>query len=206
MNKDDFLDFVFYTRSNKKGQLNFNSFFLQYVLLSVLISISLIFLLGLRNDFTLLYLDKNFLAQTLIAFFIFIFVGFVSARSSFPIQIPKSHLFALLAIFLVWPFLIFYFNQGNPDIGLKEHSAMCSTFVFINSLLFGVFTYYFLSRAFVLNTIQTLRLSLLSSASLAFFTLQFICPGTFFSHLFYWHFLPVVIAPLVLTFFLKRIA
>lgn len=105
---------------------------------------------------------------------------------------------AILFAVILWPVILFSKPENSEPL-LEGHGLDCSAVVLLFSVALAPVVYGMLLRAAPLKPMLTGFAATLFCSTAGEIALHFVCPGTSFDHLFFWHFLPAVIVPIALT-------
>lgn len=166
------------------------------------------FILGIREDFEYA-INNNYYYQELI---VLILLSFLIAYNALVLAIPGrkiiNGLFVSLIVFCSWILIIFSKQEIKPDLHILEPDYYCAIFILISTILFNFVLSAMISKGYPTRYVLTYLYALLSSSSLGAVALHLLCPRTTFDHIFYWHFLPVIIVPIfglpILLCFIKK--
>jgi len=153
---------------------------------------------GLRPDLVSAFGKPGFLFEGFLA----LSVALLTAASAFFLSVPgREHRVwtrgGPLLVLSGWIVFLLYsvFSEAGGVASLSAAFAepgMCSRIVLASTVIPGVFLLYLLWRAAPLKRAWAGGFSLLAVGALGSFAVQFICPGSHASHIFVWHFLPVL--------------
>jgi hypothetical protein len=95
-------------------------------------------------------------------------------------------------------------SSSHEPYPLSEPDYSCARLVILTMILLGGIFCIMLKSAYCTRPKLTALLALLTCSSVGGLSVQIVCPGSGFSHLFYWHLLPVLIGPLLGGLILAR--
>ncbi len=159
--------------------------------------------LNSKNSLSNMLLNPIFILGFLTSIFSFLFSIFVSLPGRNYILWKYLSLFS----FFIWGIIIISEMFIQEDLNFHTNELYhCGSGTFISTILFFIILYYFIKKRFILDFQSAILGGILASSSSGTLCLGFICQIDKPSHIFYAHYLPILIFFLIayIIFFIQR--
>ncbi len=176
---------------------NTNKQLYRYLILCCSIIIFFSYSVGVREDLTSASDNILYYLELAVLFVLPFSIAYNALVLAIPGRSSVISNFLSLIMLLSWTFIIFSNLGNNTNSNLIEPHYDCMIIVMIATVLFSLVLASMISKSYPTKYTYTYLLTLLSSSSLGALTLHIVCPITSFIHLFYMHYLPVLLVPVI---------
>ncbi len=170
-----------------------------FFIVVILPAFFLVIVLGFREDISILEFRLNYFLEGLILLLLFYSMLLASLKSREPGVSYEFERSSAIVLFLMWVMSSEYIGHAEQMVVLEEPEVSCARLVFLSTLAFGTLLYYFVRKGYLLNSNSSFFMSVFTGAVFGGILLHLVCPGDTSSHLIFWHVVPVVVWPCLLS-------
>ncbi len=172
---------------------------LTYILIIILPIIAMVGMVGFREDVSFLDIKLNYFIEGVILILLFYSILIASLKSREPGVSYEFERSSAIILLLMWVMSSEYIGHAEQSVVLEEPEYSCARLVFLSTLVFGSLLYHFVRKGYPISPTMSFFMSVFAGATLGGILLHLVCPGDTSSHLLFWHIMPVIVWPTLVS-------
>ena len=174
--------------------------FVSWLLICLLCCGAGVSLVGLREDWMILWQKPGLLLQNIFILVGIIISGAFAIKLSTPGEVKQKKNERLLYILSgSWALVLFFIGltEGGSLAEIKNIALLCGVDILVIGLIPGIALFFFMSQGVILNRKLAAVTGVVASLGVGAFAVQYTCHNDDPIHVLVWHFLPLVILVLI---------